>query len=97
MGRQGEKERGSRKGGGKKMITINHRKEDSTANHQYNAFSSVPAKDKLTWNTGFYIQEGVQHPPKDQMDLANFVYKLPGKEVGQPKTGQIVTDSGLQS
>lgn len=33
MGRQGEKERGSRKGEGKEMITINHGKRRQHNNH----------------------------------------------------------------
>lgn len=54
------KERGSRKGEGKEMITINHSKRRQHNNHQYNAFCSVPSKEKETFNLTIEVtSEGI--------------------------------------
>lgn len=93
MGRRGEKERGSRKGEGKEMITINHGKRRQHNNHQYNTLASVPSKEKQAFHQQVSHRRGSNILPlKDKTDLVDFTYKLPSKAVHLPQAGQTKHD-----
>lgn len=63
------------KGEGKEIITINHSKRRQHNNRQYNAFCSVPSKEKETFNLTIEVtseRDFNSLPVKDQRAFGQF-------------------------